>query len=155
MRKIFALTLALLMLTVVLTGCDSTKEYTCQELTMTIPSFLEDASDDPTFSKFTFTLDSEKLAVFGTREALKSSAADLNAYTKLVIAANNYSQNAFSNEGNYMLYEYTSVVDGTNFNYMIGLFDGGNAYWMIQIGGPSAKYDRDQAIDILNSVKFS
>ncbi|MBE6924346.1 MAG: hypothetical protein E7466_03790 [Ruminococcaceae bacterium] len=155
MKRFLTLTLALLMVAVLLTGCGGTKEYTCQNLTMTVPDFLEDASDEPEFSKFTFTLDSSKIAVFGTREELKANAADLDAYTKLVIIANDYAEDAFKNEGNYMLHEYTKAVDGEDYNYMIGLYDGGDAYWMIQVGGPTDKFDRDQAIDILNSVKFS
>ena len=155
MKKVLSLTLVLLMLAVLLTGCNSTKEYTCQNLTITVPSYLEDASDESTFSKFTFALDSSKMAIFGTKEELKGSAPTLDDYVELVVLANNYKSNSFSRKGDYYYHEYSAMVDGENCNYMIGLYDDGSAYWMIQIGAPSDKYEQSTALEILDSVKFS
>ncbi len=155
MKRMITLTLALLMLAVLLTGCNATKEFTCENLTMTVPSYLEDASDEPEFSAFTFTLDSTKMAIFGTKEALKDSVSTLQEYADLVADANNYADNAFTSKGSYYSYEYTADVDGEAYDYMLGLYDGGDAYWMIQIGAPADKFDRDQSIEILDSVKFS
>ena len=161
MKKIIALCLALLLMASMLTGCFGTKEYSCQDLTMSVPFGMKDVSSKSDFSDFTFTLDSSKIAIFGLREKfsdLNGQNYDLKEYANLVIKANkNISGTPLpSTRSNhdYVYFIYEAKTNDGLYKYLTGCYKGEDAFWMVQIAAKVTDFELETFLDYLDSVKI-
>lgn len=159
MKKVIRiLTLALVL--VMLTGCaGGTKTYTCRELAMTVPSSMKDVSGQKDFADYTFALDSAKLAVFALQERYDEYPVlqeyDLKGYAELVMLANDLDGFPISRStGEYLYFSYTHENDGTVYNYLTGVYQTEEGFWVVQIAAPLTKYDEEAFFGYLDSVEF-
>ena len=160
MKKIAAITLCVLLLASVLTGCSGTKEFTCQELTMTVPFYMSDASSQSDFKDFTFTLDSSKIAIFGIKEDFEDfpngESTTLDEYAKLVIEANELDTFASQRSNyDYKYFRYESSSSDGLFKYLTAVYKGPDGFWSVQFAAKVADYDETAFFEYLDSVKFS
>lgn len=160
--RIIALVLAM----VLLTGCtlfpakDSTKSYSCRDLTMEVPSKMKDVSGQEDFSSFTFALDSKNLAIFALNETFAEYPAleeyTTKDYAELLIQL--YSVNSTVQERSGKGYHYlvytanTELGEGT---YMAAIFRNSNGFWMIQVCTPTADYNQEEYFSYLDTVKLN
>lgn len=158
--------IALVLAMALLTGCtllpskDSTKSYSCRDLTMEIPSKMKDVSGQEEFSGFTFALDSNKLVIFGLNETFSDYPA-LEEYTTKdyadlliqVYGVNSTVQERSGKDYHYLV--YTADTDLGEFTYMAGIFRNSNGFWMIQVCTPTEKYDQEEFFSYLDTVKLN
>ena len=159
MKKITALVLCILLVASMLTGCFSgTKEFTCQDLTITVPVLMKDVSSKSDFSSFTFALDSSKIAIFGLKEDFSSipNGADMGvmAYANAVIKANGTKAMAISRSNHdYVYFTYQSETTEGTFEYVAGCFKGEDAFWLVQISSRTADFALETFLGYLDTVK--
>ena len=158
--KTLRVLLCVLLVVCTLAGCSAApKTFTFQELSITVPGELKDVSSKSEFYQYTFTLDSDEMAVFGNREPagqLNASGMTLEDYAELIHTANGFSFIPTQRAGHDYLYSYNeATADGTAFKYLIGYFQDGDIFWLIQVAVPVTKYDESVAFGILDSVTFS
>ena len=158
MKKLIALALCVLLVASMLTGCFSgTKEYTCQNLTMTVPSSMKDVSSKSDFSGFTFALDSSKIAIFGLKETFTSlpNGADMTtqSYAEAVMKANG-TQGLAINRSNedYTYFTYEATNSDGNYKYVAGCFKGEDAFWLVQIAAKVSDFELETFMGYLDSV---
>lgn len=165
MKKILRV-IALVLAMAALTGCtllpskDSTKTYTCRDLTMEVSSKMKDVSSQEDFSGFTFALDSNAVAIFGLNETFAEYPAleeyTTKDYAELVIQL--YSVNGTANQRagkDYHYIVYTADTELGEFTYMAGIFKNSKGFWMIQVCAPTEKYDQEEFFSCLDTVKLS
>lgn len=154
---------ALLLAMALLTGCtllpskDSTKSYTCRDLTIEIPSKMKDVSGQEDFSGFTFALDSNEIAIFGLNETF-AEYPDLEEYTTKDYAdlliqfygVNSTVQERSGKDYHYLV--YTADTELGEFTYMAGIFRNSNGFWMIQVCSLTTNYDQEAFLSYLDSV---
>lgn len=156
MRKMVRI-LALALVMAVLTGCG--KSFACRDLTMSVPSGLEDVSGQNDFSDYTFALYSDQLAIFGLQESyaeipvLKDISRE--QYAELVIKSNDLSCSAETRpDKDYVYFAYTYEAEQTRYKYLTGVYQSEEGFWMIQIVVPLEKYDEGACFAYLDSVEF-
>ena len=161
MKKIVRI-LALALILMTLAGCSGgTRTFTCRDLSMTIPRYLEDASGRSEFSAYTFTLDSDKLAVFGLQERVDEypvlESYDLKAYMELVIKANGYEESPVLRQGNenYYYFTYDYPMEEDTYRYMVATFRSGDGFWMVQLSAPVGAFDEAACLGYLDSVEIN
>ena len=160
MKKAISIALCLALVAVLFTGCiPDSREFTCQDLTMDVPLLMQDVSSDSAFSKFTFALDSNKVAIFGSREAFGNvDVSDVTEmdYAKALIENNQHDSMAItrSNE-QYVYYTYEATVDGELYKYVAGCYKGSEAFWLVQFGGPAVNFELETYLGYLDTVKVS
>ncbi|MBR6594955.1 MAG: hypothetical protein IKK72_00020 [Oscillospiraceae bacterium] len=160
--RIIALVLAM----VLLTGCtlfpakESTKSYSCRDLTMEISSKMKDVSGQEDFSGFTFALDSNDMAIFGLNETFAEYPVleeyTTKDYADLLIqlyGVNSTVQERSGKDYHYLV--YTADTELGEFTYMAGIFRNSNGFWMIQVCTPTDKYDQEEFFSYLDTVKLS
>ena len=161
MKKVLLIITALLLTAAMLTGCFAgTKEYTCQDMTMTVPSNMKDVSDQSDFSSFTFALDSTKIAIFGIKEKFSGfedgENTTLEEYADIVLSANNLDTYAIERSGGaYMYFRFESDTDDGTYKYLAGVYKGTDAFWLIQIAALTTNYDETAFFEYLDSVSFA
>lgn len=159
MKKVITILAVLLLVTASLTGCFSgTKEYTCQDLTMTVPSNMRDVTGGEAWSSYTFTLDSKDVAIFALKEPYTDFEADitLEEYADLVIQANDLdTMDIQRSTGDYRYFEYTANLEDGDYRYLTAVYRGKDGFWFVQIAAPILKYDQTTFFGYLDSVKFS
>ena len=154
--RVLALALVLLMLA----GCaGGTKTFTCRELTMTVPSSMKDVSGQSGFAGYTFTLDSDKLAIFGLQERYDELPVleeyTLPGYAELVIRGNGLDCAAALREGeDYLYFAYTYLNEGIEYKYLTGLYQTEEGFWMVQVCAPVSRYDEAACFEYMDSVEF-
>ena len=165
MKKVTAFLLALLLMASMLTGCFSgTKEFTCQDLTISVPSRMKDVSSKSDFSSFTFALDSSKIAIFGLREkfsdfdGLDGQNLELKEYANLLIKANSQIAETTlpitrSNQ-DYIYFTYEAQTDEGLFEYLTGCYKGEEAFWMVQIAAKKTDFELETFLGYLDTVKL-
>lgn len=141
MKKVIASLLIITSL-FLLTGCESDKEYTIDDLTITLSSsftkqdmtgflaYLEDDEAGITVAEETFT-DLEAIGL--------NSESTLEDYAAAVMASND-TEYELNNADDY----YDSTVDGTDYHYMAALFKGNDEFYLINFfcfKSDSEKYD--------------
>ena len=145
-----------------LTGCfGSTKEYTCQDLTISVPSRMKDVSSKSDFSNFTFALDSSKIAIFGLREKFSDfdgQDLELKEYANLLIKANNQIAETTlpitrSNQ-DYIYFTYEAQTSDGLFEYLTGCYKGEEAFWMVQIAAKKTDFELETFLGYLDTVKL-
>lgn len=152
--------LVLLLVVCMLAGCgDSTKTYTCGELSITVPSNMKDVSSQSEFSSYTFTLDSTSLAIFGINETFAAYPVladyDTESYAEFVVSTYNIAATVQDRSGNYHYFVYTADTEQGEFTYMAGVYKTENGFWMIQVATPTSKYSQETFFSYLDSVSFS
>lgn len=136
--------IALLLAMVLMTGCtlfpakDSTKSITSNGLTMNIPSDYKDISSEPVTAGYTFAYGNSKSLVMGLREekALFESYGyylSLEEYAELVIEGNGILASV-NKENGIITFSFTSIVDGEYYEYLAGVFEDNDYFWLIQFG---------------------
>ena len=152
--RVMALALVLLMLA----GCAvGTKEFTCRDLTITVPGNLKDVSSRSEFAAYTFTLDSSDLAVFGLQESYAEypvlEGYSLQEYTDLVIQANNLTCSAVKRAGgDYYYFTYDYQTEAGAYRYLTGTFQSDAGFWMVQITGPILEYNESEWFEYMDSI---
>ena len=151
----------MLLVASLLTGCfGDTKEFSCQDLTMSVPFTMKDVSGQGEFYKFDFALDSAKIAIFGLREHFSilpdASSMTVREYAEMVIRANNHQAMAIarSNE-EYFYFTYEASTDEGTFEYLAGCYKGEDAFWLIQIAAKKADFDKETFLGYLDSVEIN
>ena len=160
MKKL-TVAIALLLVISVLAGCGAgTKEFTCKDLTMSVPGYMMDASNKSDFASYTFTLDSSKIAVFGLQETYADYPVleeyDLKGYTELCIQGNGLDCLAIERStSDYYYFEYTANNPDGVYKYMTGCFQSDKGYWIVQICSTLSDYDQEAFLGYLDTVHFS
>lgn len=160
MKRVLCVALCLMLVAALFTGCiPDSREFTCQDLTMDVPLLMKDVSSDSAFSKFTFALDSNKVAIFGSREAFGNvDVSDVTEmdYAKALIDNNQHDCMPItrSNE-QYVYYTYEATVDGELYKYVAGCYKGSEAFWLVQFGGPAVNFELETYLGYLDTVKVS
>ena len=157
MKKMIRI-LALLLILTLLAGCGaSTKTYTCNELSMTVPSNMRDVSGQSDFSAFTFALDSSKIAIFALNETFADYPVleeySTKEYAELVISTyqlNSVVAERFSSNYHYIV--YTAETTQGEFTYMAGIFKNDKGFWMVQICTPTSNYNEQTFFTYMDSV---
>ena len=161
MKKIVALLTCVLLLTAMLTGCFSgTKEYTCQDLTMSVPFKMKDVSSNSDFSEYTFTLDSDEIAIFGLREPISDIVngpyLSVKDYTDAVLKANENKGKATQRSNqDYYYFQYESTGGGITHQYVAACFKGKEAFWLVQIAAPKADFELETYLGYLDTVELN
>ena len=159
--KKFSRIVALVLVALMLTACGaSTKEYTNGELTMTVPSYMMDASSDSTFSDYTFALDSAKIAVFGLQESYAEypilEEYDLESYTELVLEANGLDALAKErSNANYRYFDFTADTGDGVYRYLVGCYETDEGFWTVQVCSLVTDFELETFLGYLDSVSFS
>lgn len=159
--KKFARILVLVLVVVMLTACgESTKTFTCNDLTITVPSKMLDVSSNSDFAGYTFTLDSSKIAIFGIQETYADYDVlkdyDLKSYTDLCIQANGLDCLAVQRAtADYYYFEYTANNPDGTYRYMTGCFQSDAGFWIVQVCALATEYDQEAFLSYLDSVSFS
>jgi len=148
--------LALLLALTLLAGCGaSSKTYTCNELSMEVPSYMRDVSGQSAFSDFTFALDSTKIAVFGLNETFADYPVleeyDTKGYADLVISSYGLDSTAVQ-RGNYHYVIYTAETEQGEYTYVAGIFRNDKGFWMIQVCAPTKNYDQETFLGYLDTI---
>ena len=145
MKKVIASLLIVTSL-FLLTGCESDKEYTIDDLTITLPSsftkddmtgflaYLENDEAGITVAEETFT-DLEEIGL--------NSESTLDDYAAAVMASND-TDYELNRTNNYIYFYYDSTVDGTDYHYMSVLLKGNDEFYLISFfcfAEDSEKYD--------------
>ena len=160
MKKLSVI-LCVLLVIAMLAGCgDTTKEFTCKNLTMTVPGYMVDASNKADFAAYTFTLDSNKIAVFGLQETYAEypilEEYDLKGYTELCIEGNGLDSRAIERStADYYYFEYSANNPDGVYTYMTGCFQSEDGYWIVQICSKATDYEKETFLGYLDSVRFS
>lgn len=159
MKKIIRI-LALLLALTVLAGCGaSTKSYTCNELTMTVPAYMRDVSKQSAFSDYTFALDSSSMAIFALNETFADypllEEYTTKDYADLVVTAYELDAATAERSGkDYHYIVYTAETTKGEFTYMAGIFRNEKGFWMVQICSPTTKYDEQAFFSYMDTVNI-
>ena len=160
-KKTLSILLVLVMVLGMLSGCSgATKEYTCKELTMTVPLIMSDESNSKDAEGFTFALSTSKIAIFGLRETFTQLGVDdsftAKDYAEAVIEANGLDARVISRSNeDYEYFRYNAPADdGTTFRYLVGVYKTYKAFWMVQVTASIVDYEEETFFDYLDSVKF-
>ena len=158
--------IALVLAMILLTGCtlfpakESTKSYSCRDLTMEISSKMKDVSGQEDFSGFTFALDSNDMAIFALNETFAEYPVleeyTTKDYADLLIQLYGVNSTVQERSGKgYHYLVYTADTELGEFTYMAGIFRNSNGFWMIQVCTPTDKYDQEEFFSYLDTVKLS
>lgn len=158
MIRIFCLMLALCLLA----GCaQGTKTFTCENLSMDVPSMMKDATGQEGMEAFTFTLDSSTIAIFGLLESFEEYPVlepyELDEYADAVIQVNGLSATPAKRSGTteeYYYFTYAGSGDAADYQYLAGVFKTDKGFWMVQIASENAKFDQEAFLGYLDSVRF-
>ena len=161
MKKIVRI-LALVLVLAVLAGCSGKKEtvtYTSRNLSMTVPASMQDVSGQPEYSDFTFTLDSEDMAIFGMQESFLEypvlKGYTLQSYTELIITGNGLDTAVETRKGeNYLYFTFSHELQGKEYKYLTATFFSADGFWMLQLSAPGDKYDQEAMLKYMDSVEF-
>lgn len=155
--------LTLVLVLCLLAGCgnaNSTKSYTCGDLTMTVPFIMRDVSDDSDYASFTFALDSSKVAIFGLNETFADYPMledyDTLGYAELLIEG--YSLDSVPEqraEKGYHYVIYTGETEMGEFTYIAGIFRNDSGFWMIQLCAPTTQFDKEAFLGYLDTVTLA
>ena len=161
MKKLLLVGACLVLVMAMLTGCfGGTKEFTCQDLTITVPSNMDDVSGESDYSRFTFALLSNKMAAAGIRETFEdlgtnSAMMTTMEYANAVIAANNHDSMAVTrSQADYVYFTYEATSSGTKFKYVAGCFKAEDAFWLVQFYTPAEDFDINEMLEYLDTVKL-
>ena len=159
MKKVFSIVTAVLMVATLFTGCMAgTKTFTCQGMTMTVPVTMKDVSSQSDFSDFTFTLDSNKIAIFGVKENFSDFDGQdmtLDDYAKAVIQGNGLDALAISRANKeYKYFRYEAEMSEGTYKYLAAVYMAEDCFWMIQVAALEKDYNETDFFEYLDSVKF-
>lgn len=151
--------LSLILMLCLLVGCaQGTKTYTCENLTMEVPSQMKDITGQEGMEGFTFTLDSTTVAVFGLLESYEDYPAlesyELKDYADAVIQVNSLTAEPVQRNGGYYYFTYNGSGDAEDYRYIAGVFKTDTGFWMVQIAASSAKFDQEAFLGYLDTVQF-
>ena len=147
MKKKISLILCLLLIASLLAACGKdetgTKTYTCQNLTLTVPTSYKEQNDVLEDTGFNFCLESGGVGILGLREDM-STFSDMSAmeYAKRIVQANHL-DGAPEDKGDYVLIEYTADM-GIEYTYLACIYKNGYEFWTVQGFAVTAVYEKKQ-----------
>ena len=151
MKRTFCVIICLLLTVSVLAGCSLTsqKEFTCNGLTITLPGYFLDLSQEDYAATATFLYGFNDVAVMGLQEE-KSLLAEydleltLEEYGQLVIDGNGLDVTLDQKDGLYT-FVYEAAVEETSYSYICVVLEGEDSYWCVQAYCPTEKYEKNRA----------
>ena len=160
-RSFWKALLVFALIAAMLCGCGKVtlKEFSFEEVTITLPSNLKDISTE--VSGFTFAVANTKVFVFGLREEFSLfeslGTLTLEEYTDLVLSANGMEDKTATQRDGYYTFSFESEVEGDTFAYLAGTFQAEDAFWLIQCSCKADDFAKNESafIQYLDSVKFS
>ena len=162
MKNALRILAMLTLMALLVSGCAAAvddEEFSCKELTMIVPGYMVDKSEDDAFANFTFALDSDKITIFGIREALSNfegtNITNLDKYTETLILVSNLDCSFKTREGkDYRYFTCTAENAGTTYAYICGTFLSDEAFWMVQVASEESKFNEAEFLEILDTVVF-
>ena len=159
MKRLISVFLAAVLL-LSLAGCSRTKSYTCQELTMEIPSSFQDHSGEESTQKYTFTVSDDDLVIFGLREAFTDfpdgGPKTLEEYSQLILTANDTQSQLQSREGKqYVYFTFEKTLNNKQYRYIAAMFQAKDAFWLVQTSTYASKFNEETCLRYLDTISFS
>lgn len=145
------------LLLVLSTGCSlltpSPKTFSSNGLTIELTSAFKESD----MEGFLVSFESNTVLVMGIKEEfslVKEYAEDLESYAELVVEVNGVDSEVVKEKGlTYFVYEATA--DGQDFTYIGVVYEGSDAYWLVNLVCQSSKYSnlKDTMLQYAASVK--
>lgn len=150
MKKGFRLAAGLLALVLALSGCGligsaKAKDFTKAGLTIT----LTEAFVEKEHISFTSVYESPSIAVVVLKEEFSIVGGDdytLFEYADLVIDANNLDAISDFYQG-LVYFSYETSANGKDYSYTATVFQGSDAYWLVQFG-----CETDKVADLIDTI---
>ncbi len=163
MKKAICLLFAVLM-TLSLSGCNPTDNYTCMELTMQVPEGMQDVPVDDTMAEnhIVFALEKGDFLIAGVRQEISTIENGLTMtpadYGNLIIQEKGLIGRASLEERKSKGYAYLRFnwphENGVN-EYLCGVYKTSNAFWFLQMNGLAENFDETKWLSYLDSVTFN
>ena len=164
--KKFLRIVALLLATVLLTGCALINvkkppvSFSCRDMTMNVPDGLKDVTGQSDYSSYAFALDSDDFAVLGINELFadypKTEEYNTGTYAQMlnmVYGLNGKIGHREDNDYHYIV--YTAEAEMGECTCIAGVFRSDKGFWIIQVLSTTEAYDQEESLSYLDSVKFS
>ena len=133
-RRIFALSLSLILLIGACTGC-SVQHWRYEELSFTLPADFENRTGESYAADFDFLYDDGTVAIAGIRETKQVLAdfgpMDAARYAQLVIELNELTCQPEQKDGLWR-FSYAAVSHGTPMTYICAVHEAENSFWQVQ-----------------------
>ncbi len=152
MKRLAGLFAAVLLLTALFTGCNSSeteKTFTCGELSITLPADYKDLSDQKYAEEYDFLYGASSKAVLGftqERAPLEEKVPDITAktYAQMFMEAVQLPGTVTEQDG-LVTFTYTANADGTEVTYLCSAFMSETNFWIVQFYCPSKDYGKNEA----------
>ena len=162
-RKVSTLIILCVIACLALTACaeeSGTFTYTCEDLTLEIPSSCTEISTEAA-QNFAFAFSDSKISIMGMREEKSSlpEGADMTPeeYAEQIKIPED-SELTVTNDNGLILMEFDNKVKGLirkkTFKYMASVYETEDAFWLIQCACLEKEYEtsRDVFLSLLTSV---
>ena len=157
--KIIVLLMALCLL---FCGCAvEDQTVTADDLTITLPGNYKDYGDEDFAAGYTLVYGHNDAVVMALKEEFTlfeeyGLTLTLQEYADLVLEANDITDGAQEVNG-ILTFTFTNDSDGESHSYQAAVFEGSDAFWLIQAGCLTENFEKYQEtfLNILTSVKIS
>ena len=145
-----------LVCTLFLCGCNPSapeeKTFTSKGLTVTLTDEFQETSIDG----FTVVYSSSKIALFALKEEFShfEAGTTLAEYADLVIKANGLNNATVETKEGLTCFTYESTVDGVSYSYFASVFQGTDAFWLVQFSTETSDFEasKDAIVDYAKTV---
>lgn len=152
MKKNLAIILALLLVCTLFAGCNieiPDKDFTCEDLTITLPATWQDLSSEDYAASVSFLYGFNDTAVMGIREPKSDFEAygmelTLDEYGQLVLDANGITDPLLEQQG-VKTFVYEAEADGESFTYLSGVYEMEESFWIVQAYCLTEDFQENQA----------
>lgn len=146
MKHIAKLLLCTLLVAALLCGCTAEKAYTSGELTMTLPGYFLDLSDDPAAAEKEFLYGYKNVGIMGMKEEkslLEEYYGELTVadYAQLLNEIGQYGQEITEKDG-IVTFTYAAEAEGDNYTYITAFFESSEYFWTIQVYTLTSEYEK-------------
>ncbi len=138
MKKILAVTLAILSILIGLTGCGmEEKTYSKSGMSITLPGYFYE-KELMTYTYYLESIDSIVLVIKETFDYLENNSefnsnSSLTEYANAVITNNKLdSEVERRQDGKYEFFNFEKTVDGKDFFYLATVYKSQDSFWLIQ-----------------------
>ena len=145
-----AVSVCLLLALLLLSGCSQTREFTHQELILTLPEAFTDLSDQDYAQAADLLYGCGDLAILGIREdkqllseyGLSPTAEE---YAQMVIDANGLSAALEETDG-FCHFTYEASAEGVSCTYLTLVLEGDACFWTLQAYCPTESFAQNRDI---------